>query len=224
MKTFQIYQDLIKAGHILIGGSTGSGKSTLIDALIYTACLGEGTAPTFYLIDPKRISLRKYRNMKIVAKRVTEMQDAIMLLQDVNKIMDDRYTRMEQADTDFCNERKIYVVIDEFADLVLNYGKQVTPLIQRLAAMGRQCNISVIMATQTVLASIVSTPIKNNFTATVALRTKLASQSRLIADVAGAEKLPEHGYGLVSFPQTVRIYELPKIPDEDIKKLIKCCS
>ena len=139
MITYQVYRDMLEKGNILIAGSAGSGKSTLIDALIYTACLdgsGNDIAPIFYLIDPKRIDMRKYRNMRIVARRTTENEDSVILLQDVIDIMEKRYKEMEKADTDFYNGRPIYVVIDEMADLVLT-NKQVSPLIQRIAQLGR---------------------------------------------------------------------------------------
>ena len=221
MKTFSVYQELIKKNHILIAGSAGSGKSTLIDALIYTACLDNGRGmPTFYLIDPKRIDLRKYRNMRCVAKRVTEADEAIILLNHVIEIMEDRYKTMERNDTTKCNEPDIYVVIDEVADLILTDGKIISPLIQRIAALGRAARIHLVMATQTVLATIISTPIKNNFDAVIALRVATANQSRVILDENGAERLPEHGYGIVRLPQVIRTYELPMIPEEDIKTVI----
>jgi S-DNA-T family DNA segregation ATPase FtsK/SpoIIIE len=218
-KTYNLYTDLLACNHILIAGSAGSGKSTLIDGLMHSAMFLK-TAPTFYLIDPKRVDLRKYRNVRLVARRVTEAEDAIAVLNDVLEVIEDRYKEMEKQDRVLTIRNDIYVVIDEVADLILTHGKEVTPLIQRIAQIGRAAKVHLIMATQTVLASILSTPIKNNFDCIVGLRTATANQSRVIIGINGCEKLPRFGQGIVSLPAEIKRYKLPQIPAEDLQEVI----
>jgi len=218
--SYPIYKDFILKNHnILIAGSQGSGKSTLIDCLMYSA-MCKNPAPTFYLIDPKRVDLRKYRNVRLVAKRVTEVDEAVDLLKDVIELMENRYREMERLDQVKTTKNDIYVVIDEVADLILTNGKEVTPLLQRIAQLGRAAKIHLILATQTVLATILSTPIKNNFDCIIGLRTATANQSRVIIGENGTEKLPRHGEGIIHTPAEIKRYKLPPIPEEQLNALI----
>lgn len=218
--TYSVYNDVTTNGtHILIAGTQGSGKSTLINGLIHSICYKNPT-PTLYLIDPKRVDLRKFRNMKIVKKRATEGCEAIALLNDVINVMENRYKEMERADIDLYNGNDIFVIIDEIADLMDTNGKEVIPLIKRIAQLGRAARVHLIVATQILLAEIIKTAISGNFDTKIALRTVTANQSRVILGINGAEQLPRHGYGIIYNADGIKRYELPKIPDEELHRVI----
>ena len=218
-KVYEPYREWIMNNHILIAGSSGSGKSTLIDGLIHAALFTNNSY--FILIDPKRLALKKYRNMKNLMARVTETDEAIQVLQKTIQMMENRYEDMENRDLDVCDKPHIFVIVDEYADLMLTSGKVVTPLIQRIAQLGRQANIHLVIATQTVLATIISTPIRANFDCIIALRTATANQSRVILGENGAEKLPRHGTGIVSTPEGMYRYKLPMVPKEELERVIQ---
>jgi len=222
MKTFKIYMDMLASNHILAAGATGCGKSTLLDALIYSTFFLE-RSPILYLIDPKRVDLRKWRNLRNVEKRVTELNDAIALLREILEIMEERYRVMEALDQEQTEERHIYVFIDEVADLLTNksYCKDATYLIMRIAALGRAAGVHIIMASQQIKADILDTSITNNFTCRCAMKTATSIQSRIILNgIAGAERLPDHGYGIVSIGSKTDTYQLPKIDRSDIEEII----
>jgi S-DNA-T family DNA segregation ATPase FtsK/SpoIIIE len=218
-----LYHDLItENNHILIAGATRSGKSVLIDELILAAlCKGNSY---FIMIDPKRVDLRKYRKLNNLIERVTDTQEAIRVLNDVIDVMEKRYKEMEANDQVKTTRPRIYVIIDEVADLILTNGKEITPLLQRIAALGAAAGISLVMATQTVLATILSTPIKNNFDCIIGLRTATANQSRVIIGENGTERLPRHGAGIIRTPQEIRRYKLPMTDPAILQEVIKIMS
>lgn len=218
-QTYQLYDELLNCNHILIAGSTGTGKSKLIEGLIHSALYRQPT-PIFYMIDPKRVDLRKFRNLKPLVKRATETDDIIAMLNEIVDVMENRYKIMEQNDKDIYEGPDIYVIIDEVADLILTRGKQVTPLIQRITQFGRAARIHCIMATQTVLREVISTPIKNNFDCLICLRVAMPSQSRTAIGISGAENLPKHGYGIINKDSEIKTYKLEMIPAEELERAI----
>lgn len=218
--TCRTYDNVVNQGtHFLIAGTQGSGKSTLINGLIHSICFKNPT-PTLYLIDPKRIDLKKFRNMSIVKRRATEPCEAVAILNDVINIMEERYKAMEKADLDVYDGNDIYVIIDEIADLMDTNGKEIAPLVKKIARLGRAAKIHLIVATQTLLAEIIKTAITSNFDTKIALRVVTANQSRVILGINGAEQLPRHGYGIIYNADGIKRYELPKIPDSELNKVI----
>lgn len=218
--TYSLYDKMLDYNHILICGTAGCGKSTLIDGLMQSA-LCRDPAPTFYLIDPKCVDLMQYRKVKLVKQRVTENEDAVDLLNEVIKVMQQRYDDMEKAEIKITNEPDIYVVVDEVADIIATHKKQVMPLLQRIAQKGRAAKIHLILATQVLLCGILSTEVRGNFDCIVAMRTATANQSRVILGTSGAEKLPKHGSAYIINPDDgIGRYKIPMIPEEEIKRSI----
>lgn len=222
--TYSLYDRMLDYNHILICGTAGCGKSTLIDGLMQSA-LCRDPAPTFYLIDPKCVDLMQYRKVKLVKQRVTENEDAVDLLNEVIKVMQQRYDDMEKAEIKITNEPDIYVVVDEVADIIATHKKQVMPLLQRIAQKGRAAKIHLILATQVLLCGILGTEVRGNFDCIVAMRTATANQSRVILGTSGAEKLPKHGSSYIINPDDgIGRYKIPMIPEEEIKKSIEYWS
>lgn len=217
---YPLYRDMLNYNHILICGTAGCGKSTMIDGLMQAA-LCRNPAPTFYLIDPKCVDLMQYKKVRLVKKRVTETEDAIEVLKHVIKVMENRFSVMEKQNIKITAENDIYVVIDEVADLIATNKKEVMPLLQRIAQKGRAAKIHLILATQVLLCGILGTEVRGNFDCIVAMRTATANQSRVILGESGAEKLPKHGIVYMINPDDgIGKYKVPKIPDEMLQQVI----
>ena len=216
-----LYRDMLNKNHILIAGSTGCGKSTLIRSLLFTA-MARNPAPEFILIDPKRVDLRKFKDLKLTKRRVTEMNDTLAVLNEIIDTMEERYKDMEARDLDITDKTDIYVVIDEVADLILDRGngKQIESYIIKIAQLGRAAKVHLIMATQTVLKETCGTLIRNNFDCIVGMRTATAIQSRTIFGISGTEKLPEHGVAIVQMNGTIEMYKIEPTPDDNLNAMI----
>ena len=192
---------MLKSPHILIGGTTGAGKSVLIENIIYT--LISKYTPfdvRFFLIDTKRVTFERYKHLPHVEQIQTEIPAIIKLLRAMVETMEKRYEYMRQNGLVKYNGRHLFIIIDEMADLMSIRTKKnkkvsdiVTPLIQRLAQLGRACNIHLICATQCPNRQIIPAVITVNFSGRCALRCNNQIESRQILNQKGAELLPQYG-------------------------------
>lgn len=222
---FTLYRSMLEQPHLMIAGATGSGKSVVINALVYTAlrCFPFDTAngAQFILIDPKRVELAKYRSLPHVLSYASEPDAMLSALQYAMDITESRYKAMQKAGEYKYSGGHVYVIIDEFADLMTTDRRHVQPIIQRLAQIGRAANVHIILATQCPIAKVIPTEIKVNFDARVGLRTRSAQDSRNILGVSGCELLPRYGQGYYMNPEETTLYALPMIADQDIATRIK---
>lgn len=219
------YEDMLKQPHLLIAGATGSGKSVVVNALMYTALItslpGNGkNSKQFILIDPKRVELSMYKELPHTLFYASEPAERIRALQYAMQLCENRYKQMQAI-----KERKypggdIYIIIDEFADLMTTQRKETMPLIQRLAQIGRAAKIHIILCTQTPISKILPTEIKCNFDARLGLRTRSAQDSRNILGFAGLETLPRYGKGYYITPNESGLHDLPMYSDEILNKVI----
>lgn len=186
-----IYLKLLSAGHTLIAGAQGSGKSTVLSGLIHTALINTPDAQ-FIIVDPKQVDMMEYEHIPQVLQYATQPDEIESALHFAIALMEDRFEIMRELRQKEYAGTPLYVFIDEVADLMIDNKnkRRFTPLIQRLAQLGRAARVTVIMASQVCLSTIISTPIKANFPSRLALRTATAQDSRNIIDVKGAEKLP----------------------------------
>lgn len=214
---YKWYVDMLQQPHLLIAGATGSGKSVLINGLIYTALFDAPSQVQFILVDPKRVELVQYARLPHTLYHATEAEDRVKALERALEICDSRYKRMSKVRLRKYPGGHIYIIIDEYADLVTTQKKQVSPLIQRLAQIGRAANIHIILATQTPIAKVLSTEIKCNFDARVGLRTRSAQDSRNILGRVGCENLPRYGLGWYVSPDTDQQIAIPLYSEEELK-------
>ncbi|MEE3423905.1 MAG: FtsK/SpoIIIE domain-containing protein, partial [Succinimonas sp.] len=205
----------------LIAGATGSGKSVIINALIYTAIMHQCPGNVeFILIDPKRVELSPYKTLPHTLKYASEPTEMIQALTYAIQITESRYKEMEKAGQRFYTGGAVYVVIDELADLMTTNKRDVQPLLQRLCQIGRAANIHVIAATQCPLREVIPTAIKVNFDSRVGLRTRSPQDSRNILGVNGCETLPRYGQGYYMKPEGLTLYNIPMIADTDLNNMI----
>lgn len=189
-----VCEKMLNSPHILIGGTTGAGKSVLIENLMYTImCKYTPHNARFFLIDPKRVTFTKFRRVPFVEQIETETGAILQLLRDIVATMETRYTNLSHAGLNQYNGEHIFVIIDEIADLMVVCKKEITPLIQRIAQLGRAGNIHLIVATQCPNRKIIPAELTVNFGGRVALRCLNAIESRQLINRKGAETLPQYG-------------------------------
>lgn len=223
-----LFLNALTQPHLLIAGATGSGKSVIINGLISTAlyrlpgCQPDGVQ--FILIDPKRVELSMYRNLPHTIVYSSEPDTMLAALQTALNITENRYTQMQKQGVRKYTGGDIYVIIDELADLMTTQKAKVTPLIQRLAQIGRAANVHIIAATQCPKADVIPTKIACNFDARFGLRTRNAQDSRNITGLSGLESLPKYGKGFYMTPDEEKVYDIPLTPDTELERLVNWWS
>ena len=224
-KSYNLYADMLSQPHLMIAGKTGSGKSVVVNALIYHALFNapqdSKKGAELILIDPKRVELARYKNLPHVLRHATEPAEFPQALQLAMSICDARYRDMARRGLLDYDGGEVYVIIDEFADLMTTSKKTCSALVQRIAQVGRAAHVHIILCTQCPLAKIIPTEIKVNFDSVLALKTANVKDSRYIMGAPGCESLPDprtehkaHGYYRSSGDFECR--NLPMIPADDI--------
>ncbi len=201
-----IVEDLYAMPHLLIAGSTGSGKSVCVNGIIASMLSKSPKDLRLILIDPKMVELSPYNNISHLIKPViTDSEEAIKALRFLVDEMESRYRLLEKAGVrDISEYRKsnempfIVLVIDEFADLMVTSRKETESLIARLAAKARAVGILLILATQRPSTDVITGLIKANIPARIAFRVTSVINSRIILDQKGAEQLLGQGDMLYS--------------------------
>lgn len=203
-----VFTDIAKAPHILIAGSTGSGKSEAIHSIIASLIMHNTyTTPSNYrdgkrtdamtkidVIDMKGTEYTKYKNTYV--NIIDDETVAFNHLNHLCDLMDSRYRTFAECKCDDIDEyiskgnklSRIVCIIDEFADLILRYPKVETAVV-RIAQKARACGIHLIIGTQSPRADVVTGLIKANIPFRIALNTTNSMESRIILDETGAEKL-----------------------------------
>ncbi|MCL5735378.1 MAG: DNA translocase FtsK [Actinobacteria bacterium] len=199
-----VYTDLTRLPHLLIAGTTGSGKSGCVNCLVSSVLLRSNPEQVrMIMIDPKKVELSHYdRIPHLLVPVVTNMKDAAGVLYNVAKEMEDRYELMELeharnlAEMNKSRARRgeralpyILVVIDELADLMMVSPQEVEEYVIRLAQKSRAVGIHLVVATQRPSADVITGMIKANIPSRIAFAVSSQTDSRVILDVNGAETL-----------------------------------
>jgi len=231
--------DIKKLPHLLIAGTTGSGKSVGINAMILSLLYrNDPDHLKLMLIDPKMLEFSMYDDIPhLITPVIIEPAKAIAALANMVGEMERRYKLMAESRTktiDNYNEKVkkdgsgepfpyIVVVIDELADLMMNGGKEVELSIARLAQKSRACGIHLIVATQRPSVDVVTGLIKANLPSRLSYRVGQKIDSKVILDSLGAESLLGRGDGLFTPPGTtglVRIHA-PWNSEDEIEEIVE---
>ena len=224
--------DLSKTPHLLVAGTTGSGKSVFINTLLASILYKFSPKELrLILIDPKMLELSVYNDIAhLLTPVVTEPKKAILALKWVCKEMERRYSLMNEENTrslEGYNEKSleklpyIVVFIDEMADLMMTAGKEVEHYVQRLAQMARACGIHLVMATQRPSVDIITGSIKANFPSRISFQVASKYDSRTVLGEIGAEQLLGNGDMLMSKNGgNIIRYQSAFISDNEVNKLI----
>lgn len=215
-----LFFDMLQQPHLLIAGASGSGKSTLLNGIICTALHQLPEAAQLILIDPKRTELNEYAHTPHALIHATEPDEIPIALEYALEIIENRYKAMQAATERTYNGGHVYIIIDELADLMTTQKKRITPLLQRIAQIGRAARVHLIAATQCPLAKIIPTEIKVNFTAIAGLHTLTRQHSRNIIDRPGCEDLPLYGKCIYSTPRGIAKYAVPYTAPEQIRQIV----
>ena len=230
-KTWDLFSDMLNQPHLLIAGATGSGKSVvingLIDTLLYRLPFDQerndgNNGVQFILIDPKRVELAAYAKLPHTLAHAAGFNPSAWLsaLQKAVRIMDERYRYMERKKLKKYDKGDLYVIIDEWANVYKNGGKEAYKAVLRLTSEGRAARVHLIMATQVPKANIIPTEIRENFDARLCLRTANAIQSRVIMESNGCECLPRYGQGYYMKPESTTLYNIPYVQESEINQNI----
>ena len=210
-----IAADLAAMPHLLIAGTTGSGKSVCVNAIVSSLLLQNTPDDLqFVMVDPKRVELTNYNGIpQLLAPVVVELDRVVSALQWVSREMDNRYHRFAKEGvrniTDYnqrmqhINQKKMHtivVVIDELADLMIMAPDETERVITRLAQLARATGIHLVIATQRPSVDVVTGLIKANFPARIAFAVASSVDSRVILDQPGAERLLGRGDMLFQAP------------------------
>lgn len=218
---YTLYADMLRQHHLLIAGETGSGKSVIINGLIYTCLLHTPDKAGLILIDPKRVELSAYKDCPHCITYASEPDQWIAALDLALDITEQRYHEMQRTGSRLYNGGDIYVIIDELAYLMTVKRKEAVPRIQRLGMIARAAKVHLIACTQTVKADILPTTITCNFDSRVALRTSTAQQSRMILSRNGCELLPQYGQGFYKTPSGTTLYNIPMHPETQLADVVR---
>lgn len=195
--------DLTQMPHLLIAGTTGSGKSKCINAIIISILANQSPDDVkFIMVDPKRVELTGYNGLPhLVAPVVVELEKTVGVLRWVTREMDERYKKFSKAgarnlidynhilDPGAASMPYIVVIIDELADLMMTAPEETERAISRIAALARATGIHLVIATQRPSVDVVTGLIKANFPARIAFAVAGSVDSRVILDQPGAERL-----------------------------------
>jgi DNA segregation ATPase FtsK/SpoIIIE-like protein len=209
-----IAADMTQMPHLLIAGTTGSGKSVCVNAII--ACLLLQNSPDdlkFIMVDPKRVELTGYNGIPhLVSPVVVDLERIVGVLKWVTREMDERYKKFAAISArnivDYNNKKAameprlpyLVVVIDELADLMMLAPEETEKVLTRLAQMARATGIHLIVSTQRPSVDVVTGLIKANFPARISFAVASSVDSRVILDSPGAEKLLGRGDMLFQAP------------------------
>lgn len=223
---YSLFQKAINEPHLLIAGATGSGKSVVIDGLITTALYNAPCEAKFILIDPKKVSLRRYKDLPHVLLYADNHADICDAMEQAEAIMDKRFEDMAARGLLKYDGADLYIFIDELMDLMTTAGtkSRFKPTIQRIAQLGRAAKVHVIAATQSPIRDVIPSPVLCNFDARFALRTRDSQDARNIIGVKNKlyhlEDFPKYGQGLYMSPDEETLYNVPMVDDSEIERLI----
>ncbi len=232
-----LFADLAKMPHLLIAGTTGSGKSIFIhDILVSLLLKNTPESLNLILIDPKRVELIHYFDLPhLIMEPVVDVKKTLGVFNWLIEEMEERYKLLQEVktrDIDSYNEKqiakkekimpRIILVIDELADLMVTYGSNIEAMIIRLTQMARATGIHLILATQRPSVDIITGLIKANIPNRICFKVASYVDSRTVLDVSGAEKLIGSGDGLFISTQLQRPIRIkaPFVQDNEIHKIV----
>ena len=209
-------EQILDQAHVLIAGTTGSGKSTLIHKLMWTALASTPSEKQFILADLKAgLELGRYARLPHTIRFARTAEDALSALDYAIEIMDSRCEQMYKSGEVLWNGSDVYVVIDELGFLLQQCGSEALERLARISRLGRAARIHLLLATQSPNRGKMGIPavLQQNMTCCVGLKCKTAIESRQIIGLAGCENLPRYGTAFVTIGPD--LYTLPITPEAD---------
>ena len=225
-----VYGDLATMPHVIVAGATGSGKSVGLNTMLMSLLFRRTPAEVrFLMIDPKVVELAPFEGIPHMLRPVvTDMEQAAQALAWAASEMDRRFQLFAAAGAKSLasyNARateklpSIVIVIEEYADLVMQQGKSVGDLVTRLAQKARAAGMHLILATQRPSADVITGLIKANFPTRIAYRVSQGTDSRIILDEQGAENLLGRGDALVKLNGETQRVQCPWVSEDEVNSV-----
>lgn len=195
--------DLVDSPHMLVSGTTGSGKSVLLNSIVCSLMESDKNVK-IGLVDPKMVEFSNYSDIEQLKYPIIHTpEDTQAVIDDLIDEMNNRFKQMAWDGVSNIKQYRdvklpyIVLVIDEFSDIVLTSGKQFSDRLCLLAQKARACGIHVVISTQRPSVGIINGAIKANFPTRVSFKVSSMTDSRVVLDRNGAEKLRGRGDGLL---------------------------
>ena len=242
-----VIANLASMPHLLIAGTTGSGKSVMTNTIIMSLLYRNAPSDMrMIIVDPKQVEMVSYNDIPhLLTPVITDTSKALSAMKWAVGEMDRRYSQMAEekvkkitdynakmeqkqkegikdGDNNTAKMPYIVIIIDEMSDLMMQASKELEPLIVRIAQLGRAAGMHLILATQKPIVKVITGLIKGNIPSRIAFRVTNSMESRIILDTSGAEKLLGQGDMLLSTEKTMNGPERIQgawTPDEDIEKV-----
>lgn len=229
-------QDLRKLPHLLIAGTTGSGKSVGINAMILSLLYKNSPDNLkLMMIDPKRVEFSLYNDIPhLITPIITDPKKAIAGLVSAMQEMDRRYEKMKDMrvkEIESYNKKALeegeeqlkyfVIIIDELADLMQTSGREAEAPLSRIAQMGRACGIHLIIATQRPSVDVVTGTLKGNLPSRISYKVGSKVDSKVILDSTGAESLLGKGDMLFKISDTMIRLHAPFSTEEEIERVVE---
>lgn len=225
-------RDLVDSGnHILIAGSTGAGKSVLINDIIYSAIQyrypfeNDSESINFIWIDPKGVELYDYKNLPHTVRYACELDDIANALEWAFVEVDKRLKAV-QGKARYASATPLYIVVDEMMDLVMNQDKNIVKrckmALSHIATKGRAARVVLLMATQCPNREVLHNSIVGNVNTRIALRCNSDIESRQIVGCSDASRLPKHGTAIIREGIDLYYQTIPLTSDYEISKRVGC--
>lgn len=226
MTYWSVYKQIAEEQNVLIGGTTGSGKSVCLDGIIrYLAVSKHPSAVVggarLWLADPKMVDLNHYRRLPHTERYADTPEDIVEMMQDLSDEMDYRYEDMKARGIRKWDGGEIWLIIDELGDLMTTYRREVQPILTHLLQLCRASGIHIIACTQCPARAVLPAPMVVNFVSALGLRCVSAIESRQIIKMPGCELLPKYGKAIfLKAGEGCREVNLPLTENEDIDALL----
>lgn len=220
--------DMVQQKSLLIAGTSGGGKSSLIDAYLCEVIQRYPNAP-LVLVDPKTIGLSLYKGLNQTARFADKQPEMLEAMQYAVDEMERRYNKMGETGTRTCEDDRLYVVVDEFPDISnskMDDDIETVRLCKKLAAKGRAANVVLVIASQRTTRDVLSGTIMDNMPYKVALPCADKQGSRNILGHSGAELLPGPGSCIyqAGLKNEWRCDDIHFWPEAEIKALVQANS
>ena len=230
-QVYPLFRNMTEQNHLLVAGTTGSGKSVAINGIIATLLyrfpFDAPNGAQLILVDPKKVELAAYANIPHTICHADGFNPEKWreALSTAVEIMDKRYAKMKRKRLKEYDGGDLYVIIDEWASIYKNGGASCYRAVLRLVSEGRAARVHVIMATQIPKASIIPTEVRENFGARLCLRTNNRIQSRVIMEENGCEDFPNpktvgYALGYYCLPCEKTLWKIPYVMQDELDRLV----
>lgn len=219
--------DMAQQRHILIGGTTGSGKSVALNGFLRSLMRFTPDEVQLILVDPKGVELQEWEDVPHTIGHFCDLEEINSLFDHLRQVMEQRFVEMRRARVKQYDGPEVWIVIDEYADLKLAsklFGpqyKKLIPNIIAIACKGRAAGLHLVICTQRPTQDIIDGAIHANLDTVLALRTVTRKDSQNLIYEGGCEKLPIHGEALYLTPSHAGITKVSIPLYDDIPEIIE---